>query len=525
MYDVIVIGSGFGGAITGCRLAEKGLKVLILERGQWWDKNNYPRKPGDGWIWNNSNPEKMHGWLDMRRFPHMAVAQGAGVGGGSLIYASISCNAPKNAFDQGWPAAITYDTLVPYYDRVAKFMNVQKVPANQWNPRMKLMQEGATKAGFGSRFEQLELAVTFDPNLNYNFDNPPSEANSKEVTNAQGVKQGACAHLGQCDIGCPVYAKNTLDKNYIPWAMKKGAEVRELSLVSNIEPIANGYKVYYSDLKAASMDRTETATRVIVASGSLGSTELLLRCKNVTKTLPNISSQLGQGWSSNGDFLTPAFYFGRTINPDRGPTIATSISFLDGVQNGQKFWIEDGGIPNLFSGYYKDVSARLAQDPSQHSLFAGLQAANIIQHLVNLSTSVDLFKNIMPWFAQGVDASDAQLLLDQKGQLDMKWDITKSLPMFQEIQSMHKKLSAATGGTPIPNPAWDHSRDLITPHPLGGCKMADSATDGVVNDKGEVFGYKNLYVADGAIIPHALGVNPSRTIGALAERIAELMQA
>ena len=204
MYDVIVIGSGFGGAITGCRLAEKGLKVLILERGQWWDKNTYPRKPGDAWIWDNSNPEKMHGWLDMRRFPHMAVAQGAGVGGGSLIYANISCNAPQNAFDQGWPAAITYNALLPYYDRVAKFMNVQKVPLNQWNPRMKLMQEGATKAGFGSRFDQLELAVTFDPNLNYNFNDAPKESNSKEITNAQGVKQGTCAHLGQCDIGCPV---------------------------------------------------------------------------------------------------------------------------------------------------------------------------------------------------------------------------------------------------------------------------------------------------------------------------------
>ena len=524
MYDVIVIGSGFGGAITGCRLAEKGLKVLILERGQWWDKNTYPRKPGDAWIWNSSSPEKMHGWLDMRRFPHMAVAQGAGVGGGSLIYASISCNAPKNAFDQGWPAAITYDVLLPYYDRVAKFMNVQKVPANQWNPRMKLMQEGATKLGFGDRFAQLELAVSFDPAFNYNADNPPNEATSKPFDNAQGVKQGTCAHLGQCDIGCPVYAKNTLDKNYIPWAMKHGAEVRELSLVSNLEPIAGGYKVYYSDLKAGSIDRNETAKRVIVASGSLGSTELLLRCKNVTKTLPNISSQLGMGWSSNGDFLTPAFYLGKNIYPDRGPTISTSISFLDGSQNGQKFWIEDGGIPNLFSGYYKDVSARLAADPNQAALSQGLQAANIIQHLISLSTSFDVFKWIMPWFAQGVDASNGQLLLDKNGQLDMKWDIAKSLAAFEEIHSMHKKLSVATGGTPIPNPVWDHSHDLITPHPLGGCKMADSAADGVVNDKGEVFGYSNLYVADGAIIPHALGVNPSRTIGALAERIAELMQ-
>jgi len=137
MYDVIVIGSGFGGAITGCRLAEKGLKVLILERGQWWDKNNYPRKPGTPGSGTTAIPEK-NAWLaGYAPLSSYGGRPGRGVGGGSLIYASISCEAPQNAFDQGWPQAITYNELKPYYDRVAKFMNVQKVPANQWNPRMK----------------------------------------------------------------------------------------------------------------------------------------------------------------------------------------------------------------------------------------------------------------------------------------------------------------------------------------------------------------------------------------------------
>ena len=115
-FDVIVIGSGFGGAISGCRLAEAGYKVLILERGRRWDKTTYPRGEGDPWLWNEDHPEKENGWIDFRVFPHMSVAQGAAVGGGSLIYANISCEAPKDTFDKGWPKEITYSDLKPHYD-------------------------------------------------------------------------------------------------------------------------------------------------------------------------------------------------------------------------------------------------------------------------------------------------------------------------------------------------------------------------------------------------------------------------
>ena len=127
-FDVIVIGSGFGGAVTACRLAEQNYKVLVLERGRRWDKTRYPRKPNDRWIYNCARPEHENGWLDLRTFEHMAVAQGAAVGGGSLIYANISCEAPQAAFDRGWPPEIGYAELKPHYDTVASFMNVQCIP-------------------------------------------------------------------------------------------------------------------------------------------------------------------------------------------------------------------------------------------------------------------------------------------------------------------------------------------------------------------------------------------------------------
>ena len=132
-YDVIVIGSGFGGAITGCRLAEAGYKVLILERGRRWNKTNYPRKPEDKWIWNGDCPEKENGWMELHTFRHMAVAQGAAVGGGSLIYANISCESAQRIFAQGLAPEITYAELqAALRTRSAKFMNVQPVPDNQW---------------------------------------------------------------------------------------------------------------------------------------------------------------------------------------------------------------------------------------------------------------------------------------------------------------------------------------------------------------------------------------------------------
>jgi cholesterol oxidase len=523
-FDVIVIGSGFGGAITGCRLAEAGYRVLILERGRRWDKNSYPRNPGDMWVWNENHPEKEHGWLDLRVFPHMSVATGAAVGGGSLIYANISCEAPQAVFDEGWPPEITYAELKPHYDTVAKFMNVQKVPANQWSNRMKLMQEAAQKTGFADRFKQLELAVSFDPDFKLDQPDPFNIVHSKRFVNAQGVEQGTCVHLGNCDIGCDADAKNTLDRNYLPWAEKHGAQIRELHLVTNIQPVSGGYTVFYNELADGKVTPgSQSARIVIVAAGSLGSTELLLRCRELHGSLPNLSPFLGKNWSSNGDFLTPAFYGTRDISPSHGPTIACAIDFLDRSQAGQSFWIEDGGFPNLLADYLrrldssesKNVEAKLLLDTFRY-MFQG--------------NGPDAFRNVMPWFAQGVDAANGTLslhhsLLTGEPCLALAWDIGKSKQAIDAIVAMHLKLSAATGGSPVVPPTWSLLHNLVTPHPLGGCGMGTTMVNGVVNHTGEVFNYRNLYVADAAIIPEALGVNPSRTIGALAERIASIIKA
>ena len=528
-YDAIVIGSGFGGAITGCRLQEAGARVLVLERGRWWDKKTspgrteYPRSPGDPWLWNRTCPERENGWIDFRVFRDMTVVQGAAVGGGSLIYANISCEAPEETFQSGWPAEITYRELKPYYDRVKEFMNVQRVPANQWTERMKLMQRAAGAIGEPARFQQLELAVSFDKEWHYGLEDCHNvERHSKRFRNTQGVEQGTCVHLGNCDIGCDADAKNTLDRNYIPRGIEKGMEVRPLHLVSRIQPEGSGYRVHYDRLHdGARVTGSQTADMVIVAAGSMGSTELLLRCRDEYRTLPALSPRLGWNWSSNGDFLTPAFH-NFDVLPTKGPTIACAINFLDGSFQNQRFWVEDGGFPDLAGDWlHKQAqSAASVRHLRTKLLIEGIQ--RFLQH-------EDPVRNVMPWFAQGVDAADGRLRLRKKWWLFgpkvmcMDWDIRRSEPAISAIVEMHEKLAHATGGRPLVSPAWSLAKDLITPHPLGGCNMGNTAADGVVNHAGEVFGYPNLYVADAAIIPEALGVNPSRTIGALAERVAAMI--
>ena len=518
-FDAIVVGSGFGGAVAALRLAEAGMRVLVLERGRRWARDTLPRRPDDPWLWSHAHPERENGWLDLRRFPNMAVAQGAGVGGGSHIYANISTEAPRAAFASGWPAAITYDALKPFYDTVAEVMEVQPVPAGQWTRRMELMRDAAQAAGYSERFRQVDLAVQFDADWTYDKDYLSGEAATKWGTNKHGATQGTCVHLGTCDVGCRVSARNTLDLNYLYLAENRhGVEVRPLHLVDRIEPLGASWRVQFDRLENGQrVPGAEEAALVVLAAGSLGSTELLLRNRDVHRTLPALSPILGQNWSSNGDFLTPALYENREVDASAGPTIASIIDFEDGSIGGHRFWIQDGGVPDLLLAWL----ARKAADPA-----TSFPAKLLIERMQAFLSRREPLRGLMPWFAQGVDAGNGRLsltgpgLFTPGGELHLAWDVSQSAPLIETIIAMHKTLAAKTGGVAVVPPTWTLFRELVTPHPLGGCNMGEDAATGVVDHGGAVFGYRNLFVLDGAIVPRALGVNPSRTIAALAERNA-----
>ena len=518
-FDAIVIGSGFGGAITACRLAEQGMKVLVLERGRRWAARDYPRKAGDAWLFNHRAPAQLNGWLDLRFFKNIAVSQAAGVGGGSLAYSSVALEANPNLFASGWPAEITYAELKPYYDKVATMMNLQTLPDGQLTQRFKLAREAAEKLGHADRFAKTPLAVTFSPEWNYQLPDPFTPQHSHTHTNAQGQQQGTCIHLGNCDIGCDVRAKNTLDLNYIPLAEQRGAEVRPLHIVNTIERSNGAYKVVFDRIDRGRLVRgSETAERVLVAAGSLGSTELLLRCRDQHRTLPGLSPMLGRNWSANANLLSTALYSdpGR-VEQTLGPSISSAIDFTDGSQGGERFVIEDDGFPNLI---LNSLRACLAA-PGAAGFGRGL-----LQQIEEHVRADPNLRNVMVWLGAGMDKGDGQLSLKRRlfapwvRDLDLQWTPQNSKGVIEAIADVHRKMTAATGGRLREGLPGSIFRNMVTLHPLGGCRMGTSADNGVVDHLGQVFGSPRLYVVDGAIAPTATGRNPSHTIAAMAERIA-----
>lgn len=223
--------------------------------------------------------------------------------------------------------------------------------------------------------------------------------------------------------------------------------MRPLHLVNDIAEISAGYRVSYDRLDLKSQRRVpgrSTARIVIVAAGSLGSTELLLRCRDLNGTLPNLSSFLGRNWSSNGDFLTPAFYEGRDVSPTMGPTISSAINFLDGSEGNQRFWIEDGGAPDLLGDCLRK------QESASRKNWIATVLFDSIRHLLRHD---DPLRNVMPWFAQGMDAANGIMVMKRPWwlfgprRLNLEWDISRSQAVIESVVNMHEKLSKATGAS------------------------------------------------------------------------------
>ncbi len=521
-FDVVVVGTGFGGAAVACRLAQGGARVLMLERGRRWTLEEYPRRVGDSWLYHPAHPQKLNGWLDLRFFRGMIVAQGAGVGGGSQCYSSVLMPADANLFDDGWPPEITAAELAPHHANVKRMLSVVQIPEGQPTGRAKLLGRAAERLGYAERFERVPLGIAFDPEWNYELENPLDVGHSRTFVNEHGQQQGTCVHLGNCDIGCDVRAKNTLDLNYIPAAERHGAQVRALHVVRCVEPQGAGYKVSFDRIADGALVRgAVSADRVVLAAGSLGSTELLLRCRDQYRTLPGVSRALGRRWSANANVFTSAVYGSEAgVQQSIGPTITTGLDFMDGAVGGERFYVADDGFPNMLLGALKTGLRAGRVNP----LAWALQT-----HLRRGLDEKNPARNVMVWLGEGIDAGDGQLRLGRaplapwRKELRLTWDVRRSRHVIDEIIAMHKRLSESTGGrfrVPI---FWTLLRQLATVHPLGGCAVGSSAADAVVDHRGEVFGHPNLFVADGSVIPGAIGRNPSMTIAALGERTAALM--
>jgi cholesterol oxidase len=566
-YEAIVIGTGFGGAITGCRLAKKwpGGRVLILERGKRYPIGSFARAPHDlaqaFWMLSDEKTlrprrirkavkrigDESHGIFDVRNYKHMDVVIGAGLGGGSLIYANVFMVPPEEIFDDRWPASCKRSMLQPYYEIAKAVLGSRPIPAASADPRReilrtKLFQEIADKNGRKS--ELVDLNVFFGND----FQNPTPIGHQE--TNRYGALQTSCFYCSECVIGCNYHAKNTLDLNYLHVAEHRyEAVIRTEHLVTKIVPLgANGqddpeasgkfgYRIYFRDLCAREPGmQAAIAKRVIVSAGTLGSTELLLRCKEQFRTLPRISDRLGQSFSGNGDFLSFVLDSKQAASPNYGPVITqrTDFNLFEKFDAKHAFiledagyasivaWFADGARPGLldiqtFLNFLRDWITRWTSGKSLGKL--GWIFGDLLGDDVSFHTCVQL--------CMGLDKSNGVMSLNGNHQLAIDWPYEENMPLYRAILDAGKNFARAVGSNLfVPLPTWNWPiRNNVTVHALGGCVLANDPEHGVTNADpkkfGEVFGYEGLYVADGAIVPTAVGANPTATISALSEMAAE----
>ncbi|MGQ3685958.1 MAG: GMC oxidoreductase [Candidatus Loosdrechtia sp.] len=537
-YDAIVIGSGFGGSATAYKLAKAGKSVCVLERGKKW-RGRVKVKSIFDLVPMFRTPLK-NGLFDYRIFKNIHVFQANGVGGGSLIYANVLMRPEEDSFDKDWPVEINLRELDRYFTNVEKKLNVRKIdspPMTQLFSKTLALKKAAGSTDEG-RWQLVNLAIQPFDDTNKFGKNDKIEAGSSP-----------CRACSNCVLVCNRSAKNTLDLNYLKEAIDYGAELFPEHEVVKIEPAeggGEGYIVHYRNLANNTEGRVR-GKKVIVAAGVLGSTELLLRCKQ-NGSLPKLSEMLGSNFSGNGDLQAFAINTKVVTDSMRGPTITSSIDFQSTQPPNVKFVVEEGGFPealvpfansllpqldkinrmpemkecikNFLESDKKDIYSFLTE--IFHKL--GLNGGNRITDTIR-SFSKESVRNCLMYLIIGRDASDGEIRL-KDNKLDIHWEHKNSLPLFNNMKRVLTHITEeGLGGNYEPNPLWSLLNILVTVHPLGGCKMGTDVQNGVVNHGGEVFNYPNLYVLDGSIFPKALGVNPSLTIAALAERNAEHMVA
>jgi cholesterol oxidase len=514
-YDAVVIGSGFGGAVAACRLAQAGRSVAVLERGRRWDGQDFPRAIGEvaGAFWDEG---RSHGFVEYLAFRTLDVIQGAGVGGGSLHYFNVNVPAPASVFEHpAWPRAITRRTLDPYYDVALDMLESRPLrpPAgrDRLPARTDVFVAAARQAGLP--VEPTAVAVFTDA------DRPHP---------VSGVAQSACTYCGNCLFGCAVGAKNTLDMNYLAMAERHGAEVLALHAVDAIVEHDDGYEVRFHRLDGdgAHSGRLRAA-QVVVAAGSLGSTKLLLASRDTAATLPRLGASLGRRFSLNGEFLLASARDTTTrVDPGLGPPITAMVTV---ERDGHVITVEDLGLPDamlwFLEGAFPPRGGRLRALAAQAAVYLrrslGLGGRNSRLKLeLDAMIAGGRTPHSMPYLGMGTDSSDGRMRLVD-GELDIEWSPRRNRRMYREIERLMDEISRAAGGTFATSFLWRWPlRKALTAHPLGGCPMGDDPATSVSDDRGEVWGHPNLYVVDGSMIPRAIAVNPSLTIAALAERSA-----
>lgn len=570
-FDAVVIGSGFGGAVMAYRLAEAGMSVCVLERGQAHPPGTFPRSPQliKANFWDPS--VGLYGMYNVWFFRHLDAIVASGLGGGSLIYANVLLRKDEHWFAhedlasggfEHWP--IGRAELDPHYDNVEAVLTPQLFPRGS-APYDQIEKVNAFRTAAervaartpGCTVERTPIAVTMynDP------ERPrPGEVIEEPVRNRYDFPRRTCVLCGECYVGCNYGSKNTLDLTYLTRAEKaaRPAVIRTRAEVQTFQPRRGGgyevtYVVHDVERQCAPGDPdtgmpasvSVTCDRLVLAAGTFGSTYLLLRNADAFANLPR--AHAGTRFSGNGDLLAIALRSTRRVgervepwcvDPTHGPTITHALRQADALDtgvatDGRGFYVEDAGFPSQLAWLAEGLDTlgwlargwRFARRFLRKKLGSDLDT-DLAAELSDLLGPMSLSSCSMPLLGMGRDVPDGTFTLDpQKRRLQLDWAKRRSSAYFDRLIETTEELAKELGGQFALNPVVKLLGRSVTVHPLGGCPMGASRNEGVVDSYGRVFGHPGFVIADGSIVPGPVGPNPALTIAAIADRGAEELAA
>lgn len=513
-YDYIIVGSGFGGSVSALRLSQKGYKVLVVEKGKWYKAKDFPKSNWDfkKWLWMPYL--RFFGIMKLSIFKHIAILSGTGVGGGSLVYAN-TLPTPKTAFfnSGSWKELRDWENaLKPYYSEALRMLGAAQ------NPKLFDGDLGLKKVA-----EDLDILKNFNTTRVAVFFGKPNQRVKDPYFNGEGPDRSGCNFCGACMTGCRYNAKNTLDKNYLYLAQKNGAEILAENEVYDVQPIEikDGSKGYEVSLKSSTRifgkHQKILAKGVIFSGGVLGTLKLLLKLK--LKSLPNLSDKLGEDIRSNNETLISVSGLDKNKNYSKGIAIG---SILDTDKNshleicrygeGSNAW-KLAHLPyvtgsNIFSRLFKTM-VKLLKNPVDYFkiyfVYGWAKNTVVLLFMQTLDSTLKFKRNALGQMTSTVSEGKAP---------------TPFIPeSIQLVKAYQKAINGVSTSFALETLAGIPS----TAHILGGAVMGKDHSTGVIDKDNKVFGYKNMFVIDGAMISANPGVNPSLTITAIAEHAMNLI--
>ena len=508
-FDVVVIGSGFGGSVAALRLTEKGYKVCVLEAGRRFTDKDFPKT---SWRLRRFLFLPRLGLTGIQRIhvlPDVLVLAGAGVGGGSLVYANTLYKPPASYFeDKQWSKITNWDQeLSPWYDQASRMLGVAQNP--YFSPSDQAMKEVADQMGVGHTFKLAPLGVYFGDGAGVKSKDP--------FFGGVGPDRSGCLQCGACMTGCRHNAKNTLPKNYLGLAEKAGAKVFPEHTVTKVEQLTDGSWVVTARKSTAWFGgyKKFTASQVVVAAGTYNTQKLLHKMKS-TGVLPKISDQLGKLSRTNSEALTGSIMPKGGTDFSKGSAITSSF-FPDDHTHVEPVRYGKG---SNFMGLLQTVmtDGENIRDRRKQWLRQVVTKPSLVLRILDVRQWSQ--RTVVALIMQNVDSAIS--VTGKRGLFgfrltsknDSKTPNATYIPAANEVA---RRIAENNGGI-----AGGHIGDLVnapfTAHFVGGCVIGDSINTGVIDPYHRVYNYPTLHVVDGASVTANLGVNPSLTITAQAER-------